>query len=103
MLYSPFGNSPTRGSERDFYVIIDGTVDVFVGDEHVRSLGPGEFFGELAALDWGAGYGYPRLATVLAGAPLRVLVFSPEPFSELMRLPGVEQQIRAAVQERLER
>ena len=27
-------------------------------------LGPGDFFGELAALDWGAGYGYVRTATV---------------------------------------
>lgn len=90
------------GSERDFYVIIDGTVDVFVGDEHVRSLGAGEFFGELAAFDWGAGYGYPRLATVVAGSPLRLLVFSQEAFSELLRLPGVEREIRAAVQERLE-
>src|SRR5206468_9673686 len=59
------------GSERDFFVIVDGTADVFVGDDHVRSLGPGEFFGELAALDWGAGYGYSRLATVLAGTVLR--------------------------------
>jgi glutamate/tyrosine decarboxylase-like PLP-dependent enzyme len=90
------------GSERDFYVILDGTVDVFVGDQHARSLGPGEFFGELAALDWGAGYSYPRLATVVAGSPLRLLVFSPEAFAELIRLPGVEEQIRAAVQERLE-
>src|SRR5206468_10673963 len=56
---------------RDFFVISAGTADVFVGDEHVRSLGPGEFFGELAALDWGAGYGYSRLATVLAGTVLR--------------------------------
>src|SRR5206468_1972209 len=59
------------GSERDFFVIVEGTADVFVGDEHVRSLGPGEFFGELAALDWGAGFGYSRLATVLAGTVLR--------------------------------
>ena len=91
------------GSERDFFVIVDGTADVFVGDDHVRSLGPGEFFGELAALDWGAGYGYSRLATVLAGSPLRLLVFPEGTLAELLRFPDVERQIRAAVQERLAR
>jgi aromatic-L-amino-acid decarboxylase len=91
------------GTERDFFVIIDGTADVFVNDEHVRSLGPGEFFGELAALDWGAGYGYPRLATVVAGSPLRLLVFPEGRLAELMRFPEVERWIRTAVQERLPR
>ena len=89
------------GSERDFFVIVDGTADVYVGDEHVRSLGPGEFFGELAALDWGAGYGYSRLASVVAGSPLRLLVFAEGTLAELLQLPGVEREIRAAVQERL--
>jgi aromatic-L-amino-acid/L-tryptophan decarboxylase len=91
------------GSERDFFVIVEGTADVFVEDEHVRSLGPGEFFGELAALDWGAGFGYSRLATVAAGSPLRLLVFPEGALTELMRFPGVERQVRAAVQERLAR
>jgi glutamate/tyrosine decarboxylase-like PLP-dependent enzyme len=91
------------GSERDFFVILDGTADVFVGDEHVRSLGPGEFFGELAALDWGAGFGYSRLATVVAGSPLRLLAFPEGALAELMGYPGVERQVRAAVQERLAR
>ena len=91
------------GSERDFFVIEDGTADVFVGEEHVATLGPGDFFGELAALDWGAGYGYPRLATVVAGSPLSLLVFADGALAELMRFPPVERQIRAAVQERLPR
>ncbi|TMM19652.1 MAG: aminotransferase class V-fold PLP-dependent enzyme [Actinobacteria bacterium] len=91
------------GSERDFFVIEDGTADVFVGEEHVATLGPGDFFGELAALDWGAGYGYPRLATVVAGSPLRLLVFADGALAELMRFPSVERRIRAAVHERLPR
>ena len=88
---------------RDFFVIRAGTADVFVGDEHVRALGPGEFFGELAALDWGAGYGYSRLATVVAGSPLRLLVFPEGTLPELLRFPEVERRIRTAVQERLPR
>jgi glutamate/tyrosine decarboxylase-like PLP-dependent enzyme len=90
-------------TERDFFVILDGTADVYVSDEHVRSLGPGEFFGELAALDWGAGYGYSRLATVVAGSPLRLLVFPEGRLAELMRFPEVERWIRTAVHERLPR
>jgi CRP-like cAMP-binding protein len=91
------------GSERDFFVIVEGTADVFVGDEHVRSLGPGEFFGELAALDWGAGFGYPRLATVVAGSPLWLLVFPDGSLARLLEFPDVERRVRAAVQERLPR
>jgi selenocysteine lyase/cysteine desulfurase len=91
------------GSERDFYVIADGTADVFLGDEHVATLDPGDFFGELAALDWGAGYGYSRLATVVAGSPLHLLVFADGALAELMCFPSIERQIRAAVQERLPR
>ena len=51
-------------SARDFFVLADGTVDVHGDGEHYGDLGPGDFFGELAALEWGAGFGYPRLATV---------------------------------------
>ena len=40
--------------ERDYYVIVSGTAAVHIGADHVRDLVPGEFFGELAALDWGA-------------------------------------------------
>ena len=37
-------------------------------------LGPGEFFGELAAIDWGAGFARTRTATVTATEPTRLLV-----------------------------
>jgi CRP-like cAMP-binding protein len=37
-------------------------------------LGAGEFFGELAALDWGAGFARTRSATVAATEQTRLLV-----------------------------
>src|SRR6185437_13462572 len=37
---------------RDFYVIIDGEAEVFIDGDYVRHLGRGDFFGEVAALDW---------------------------------------------------
>ncbi|HSC90610.1 MAG TPA: aminotransferase class V-fold PLP-dependent enzyme [Gaiellaceae bacterium] len=91
-------------ASRDFFVLLEGTVDVLVEGVRVRELGPGDFFGELAALDWGAGYGYPRLASVVATSPLRLLVFRDGALNELVRtLPSVEREIRAAVRERLGR
>ena len=87
---------------RDFYVVIEGTLRVHVDKELVRELEPGDFFGELAALDWGAGYGYPRLATVVAQSAARLLVFPPERLRELVsKLPDLERQVRAASSQRL--
>ena len=89
-------------ASRDFYVIEEGVVSVHLDGALVRRLGPGDFFGELAALDWGAGYGYPRLATIVAESDVRLLVFPEGVLAELVRtLPGVERRIREVVQERL--
>jgi aromatic-L-amino-acid/L-tryptophan decarboxylase len=95
----------TRWSHgRDFHVVLEGRVAVALDGEHVRDLGPGEFFGELAALDWGAGYGYARLATVTAVEPTRLLVLSPEALRALMAAgPAFARRIEAAVAERLPR
>jgi hypothetical protein len=87
---------------RDFFVIVEGTVDVIVDGERRAELGPGEFFGEIAALDWGAGFGYPRIAQVVATSPLRLLVYPDGGLQTLVReFPSVERVIRAAVEQRL--
>ena len=62
-------------TSQDFFLIRSGSVDVLVDGERVARLGPDEFFGEIAALDWGAGFGYPRMAEVVAAEPLEVLVY----------------------------
>jgi CRP/FNR family transcriptional regulator, cyclic AMP receptor protein len=62
------GEEITREGESGigFFVIEDGNATVSVGGEIVRSLGPGEHFGEIALIDSG-----PRSATIIASTDLR--------------------------------
>jgi aromatic-L-amino-acid/L-tryptophan decarboxylase len=91
-------------TSRDFYVIREGSAEVVVDGNRVAELGPGDFFGELAALDWDAGYGYPRLASVAASSTLRLLVFSSEALNRLVHeFPHLEDEMRGALRERLRR
>jgi len=89
-------------TSQDFFLIRAGSVEVLVDGEPVARLGPDEFFGEIAALDWGAGFSYPRMAQVVAAEPLEVLVY---PDGRLLGLfaevPGVERVILSAVESRL--
>jgi glutamate/tyrosine decarboxylase-like PLP-dependent enzyme len=59
---------------RDLFVLLSGEMAVLDGDREVAVLAPGEFFGEMAALDWGASFGRSRAATVVARAPSRMAV-----------------------------
>ena len=87
---------------RHFYVVVEGTVEVRGLEGKLRELGPGDFFGELAALDWGAGFGYARTAEVLASSDARLLVLAPATLEELLRrAPQVDATLRATAQERV--
>src|SRR5438876_552191 len=55
----------------EFFVILTGTAEVRRQGRHLRELGPGDFFGEIALLDGG-----PRTATVTALGPMKCLVLS---------------------------
>jgi aromatic-L-amino-acid/L-tryptophan decarboxylase len=90
--------------DRDFYLLVDGEADVLSGGRLLTTLAPGDFFGELAALDWGASFGYPRLADVLARTDLVLLVLTDAELAELMALaPEVDARVRAAAAERATR
>lgn len=68
-----------EGDRSDFlYVILEGRVKVFVGDEKGREVilniqGPGEYFGEIALLDES-----PRSASVMTLEPSRLAFVSRE-------------------------
>jgi CRP-like cAMP-binding protein len=55
-------------------------------------------------MDWGATFGYPRLATVRARTDLVLLVLSDAELADLMAsAPAVDRRIRAAASERASR
>lgn len=98
------GTEVTRAwdAARDFFVLLDGSATVERDGRTVRRLGPGDFFGEIAALDWGGGYGYARSATVTASEPLRLLVLAPSHLNLLMTdAPPFAERIERAARERL--
>jgi glutamate/tyrosine decarboxylase-like PLP-dependent enzyme len=90
--------------DRDFFLLLAGDAEIVGVDGHLAMLHAGDFFGELAALDWGAGFGYPRLATVQATTELELLVLPDAALAELMaREPGVDARVRAVAGRRAAR
>jgi CRP/FNR family transcriptional regulator, cyclic AMP receptor protein len=65
---------------REAFLILEGTVAETRGGDLVASLGTGDIFGELAALDPG-----PRDATITATSELKVLVVGPRELSSLIQ------------------
>ena len=62
------------------FVIADGTADVTIGGKKKATLGPGDFFGEIALLDGG-----PRTATVTATSDVHLLGLTEWVFRGLMQ------------------
>ncbi|HEY2279641.1 MAG TPA: aminotransferase class I/II-fold pyridoxal phosphate-dependent enzyme [Streptosporangiaceae bacterium] len=99
------GDDVTRrwDSDRFFYLILTGRYDVFIDSRLIRSLGPGDHFGELAARDWGGGYGYARLATVRCAEPGRLIRLTSEDLEWLTSTePAVKARLAATLADRLQ-
>ena len=84
-------------SGSEFFVIVDGEVSVTKDGQEIRTLGPGDFFGEIALLE-----DTPRTATVVAKTPLRFFVLTRQSFrSMLAHQPELERKVLAALEERV--
>ena len=83
--------------ESQFYLIVDGQAQVTRGNRTVATLGPGEYFGELALLDPG-----PRNATVTAVTDMEVLELGSREFGGLLEeVPGIARKLLAGLARRL--
>lgn len=81
---------------REFFLILSGTVEVTQKGRRVNTLGPGDFFGELAAMNPG-----PRNATVTAISDLDVLIIGPREFASMARIPGFRDALLKSMAQRL--
>jgi CRP-like cAMP-binding protein len=63
----------------EFFFILDGAAAVEADGVEIAQLGPGEFFGEVSALDGG-----PRTASIRAKSMLRCLVLPNGTFREFL-------------------
>lgn len=82
---------------REFFVILDGTVEVRRGGRKLPAKGDMTFFGEAALLT-----GAPRSATVTAVSPVQALVITDRAFHRLLdHSPAIQRKILASLAERL--
>jgi CRP-like cAMP-binding protein len=87
-----------QGAEgREFFVLIEGTVDVIQNEQKFKSMGTGDFFGEIALVSKS-----PRTATVKTTSPVRALVINDRAFRALLEhSPKIQLGVLQALAERV--
>jgi cAMP-dependent protein kinase regulator len=84
------------GYSNHFYAIMEGTVKVERGDEHIADLGPGDVFGEQGLLER-----QERSATVTATSEIRLIKIEHWELSRMRQsMPEVVEELRRKVEER---
>lgn len=83
------------GSE--FFVIVEGRAEATLRGQHLATLGPGDFFGEMSLLEVA-----PRAATVVAETDLSLLVLEPRGFASLLAVaPTVGMKMMRSMSQRI--
>lgn len=81
----------------EMYVVLEGTVDLFIGGEVVETLGPGEPFGEMSLIDQA-----PRTATAIARTECKLAVLPERRFLFMVQTaPHFALQIMKVMADRL--
>jgi CRP-like cAMP-binding protein len=81
----------------EFMVIEQGTVDVVRDGETIDTMGPGDFFGELAVLIVGG----QRNATIVATSPVRIITLTAHYMREVReRMPALGEKIDSVISAR---
>ncbi len=73
----------------EFFIVIEGTVEVKRGGRRVARLGAGDYLGEIALIDHG-----PRTATAMVETDARLLVLASREFHSMLASdPRIENKI----------
>lgn len=84
-------------SGHEFFVIVEGTAEVRRKGRKVRTLGPGDFLGEISLVSR-----KPRTATVTATTPMRALVITEQSFRALLEeQPAIGVKVLRSLAERV--
>jgi CRP-like cAMP-binding protein len=94
------GQGEEVATEGDFghamYAIESGTAEVRLDGKPARKLGPGDVFGEIAAISSGL-----RTASVVATSPMRLIaLFKPDLWALERSAPEATERFRALISER---
>jgi len=81
---------------RQSFIVIEGEADVTVDGTCVATLGPGTFIGEMSLIDL-----LPRVATVTARTPMRLLAIGVQQFSALLNHRNVAEKLLQTIAGRL--
>lgn len=84
-------------TNHSFYVLAEGRVEVLIGGQHRRDMGPGDFFGEIS-MD----ARMEATATVRTTSAIHAFVVSHAQFRALEANQTVLLHLRSAIAERLE-
>jgi len=81
----------------EFFVIVDGSANVTRNGRKIATLGPGDYFGELALLDRA-----PRNATIVATSPMELVVLAQREFSGVLdEVPGLARKLLTGMARRV--
>ena len=73
----------------EFFIVIEGTIDVKRKGRRLARLGPGDYLGEIALIDHG-----PRTATAMVETEARLLVLASREFHSMLASdPRIENKI----------
>jgi CRP-like cAMP-binding protein len=95
----PAGTEIVKEAElgHEFYLILSGSAAVKRGNRKIATLGPGQYFGEMALLDRG-----PRTATVVTEEDSELLVLGQREFMAVIdQVPPVSHKLLVHMAERL--
>jgi len=95
----PAGRALMREGDagREFFVLVDGAVGIVRGGTRIRTIAPGDFFGEIALLAEG-----PRTATATTDSDSTLLVLGHREFHSLMdQFPAIRTCVLEALATRI--